>query len=175
MVSNHRHYFDTVLTSVVRFPRKLYVSVAQRNFEVPIARRVLRLTYAFPIPSRRAGLKMITPVIGKALALKRHILFLPEGDLVHLSQTIYRFRLGAFQQAYYHQVPIIPQVYVLKRRVLFGKTMGPNWVKMICVYGDPILPPPTSEDGKVPKKALQEIAETVANWMESTIAAYQEQ
>ena len=34
-ISNHCHYFDTVFASITVFPRRLYVSVVQRNFEVP--------------------------------------------------------------------------------------------------------------------------------------------
>lgn len=173
IVSNHCHYFDTVYASMIQFPRRVHVSVVQRNFEVPIVRRILRLVFAFPIPSSASGLKMITKSIGDVLKRKQHVLFLPEGNLVYLSQTIYKFRLGAFQQSYYHQAPIVPMVYVLKRRRIFGKEMPRNWVKMICIFGDPIMPVPLTDDCTAPKKELQEMADWVADWMENTIQTYQ--
>jgi len=173
VVSNHCHYFDTVFASAILFPKRLHVSVVQRNFEVPKVRIILRLVFAFPIPSSASGLKMITKSVGEVLKKKQHVMFLPEGNLVYLSQTIYRFRLGAFQQSYYHQAPIVPMVYVLKHRRIFGKEMPKNWVKMICVFGDPVMPIPFTGDSTAPKKELQEMADQVADWMENTIQTYQ--
>lgn len=174
VVSNHCHYFDTIFAGLIFFPRRLNTSVVQRNFEIPGVRTILRLIFAFPIPSSASGLKMITKSIGKVLSKKQHVLFLPEGNLVHLSQKIYRFRLGAFQQSYYHQVPIIPMVYVQKRRSIFGKELPPNWVKMICIFGNPIMPVPLRSDNKMPKVELKKMADDVANWMEETIEKYQQ-
>jgi 1-acyl-sn-glycerol-3-phosphate acyltransferase len=174
IVSNHCHYFDAVYASIIQFPKRVHVSVVQRNFEVPVVRTILRLVFAFPIPSSASGLKMITKSIGDVLKRKQHVLFLPEGNLVYLSQTIHRFRLGAFQQSYYHQAPIVPMVYVLKRRRIFGKEMPVNWVKMICVFGDPIQPIPFTGDNTAPKNELQKMADNVADWMENTIQTYQE-
>jgi len=173
LVSNHCHYFDTVYAGVHLWPKRVHISVAQRNLEVPIVRTILRLVYAFPIPSSATGLKMITKSIGNILRKKQHVLFLPEGNLIHLNQTIYRFRLGAFQQSYIHQAPLIPMVYVLKRRSLFGNELPKNWVKMICIYGDPVMPAPIHEDDSVIKKGLRETADQVADWMENTIQTYQ--
>jgi 1-acyl-sn-glycerol-3-phosphate acyltransferase len=173
VVSNHCHYFDTVFASTIIFPKRLYISVVQRNFEVPKVRKILRLSFAFPIPSSPSGLKMITQPVGDVLKRKQHVMFLPEGNLVYLSQTIYRFQLGAFQQSYIHQAPMIPMVYVLKRRRIFGKEMPRNWVKMICIFGDPVMPPKLKEASIAPKNELQKMADSVADWMENTIQTYQ--
>lgn len=173
VMSNHCHYLDTLYASIILYPKRLYISVAQRNFEVPIARTLLWLVNCFPIPSSPSGLKMITASVGKVLKRKKHVLFMPEGNLVYLSQTIYRLKLGGFMQSYYHQAPLVPIVYVLKRRRLFGKLMSKHWVKMICVFGDPIMPPPLSEDEAIPKEELKQMSDQVANWMESTIQSYQ--
>jgi 1-acyl-sn-glycerol-3-phosphate acyltransferase len=118
---------------------------------------------------------MITRPIGEALRRRYHIHFLPEGELVHLSQTIYRFRIGAFYQSYLHQAPILPMVYVLKRRRLFGKELGPNWIKMTLVFGEPIHPPELREDGKFPKEDLARMSETAASWMERILAEHHEE
>lgn len=171
-VSNHCHYFDTVFTAHALFPRRLYISVVQRNFEVPIARRALRIFRAFPIPTNSMGFRMITGPIGEALQRGHHIHFLPEGELVHLSQTIYRFRLGAFYQSYLHQAPILPMVYVFRRRRLFGKELGQNWIKMTLVFGEPIYPPRLRENSKFPKENLLRMSETAASWMEQTLAEH---
>ena len=173
VMSNHCHYLDTAYAGVIMWPRRLYISVVQRNFEVPIARTILWLVNCFPIPASPSGLKMITDPVGKVLKRKKHVLFMPEGNLVYLSQTIYRFKLGGFMQSYYHQAPIIPIVYVLKRRRLFGKLMSKHWVKMICVFGDPVFPPVFQEGESSPKEELQKMSDHVANWMESTIQTYQ--
>jgi 1-acyl-sn-glycerol-3-phosphate acyltransferase len=174
VMSNHCHYLDTAYASVILWPKRLYISVVQQNFEVPIARTLLWLVNCFPIPASASGLKMITSSVGSVLKRKKHVLFMPEGNLVYLSQKIYRLRLGGFQQAYYHQAPLIPIVYVLKRRRIFGKEMPKHWVKMICVFGDPVIPPPLREDQEAPKEELQKMADHVANWMETTILSYQE-
>jgi 1-acyl-sn-glycerol-3-phosphate acyltransferase len=174
-ISNHCHYFDTVFAAYTLFPRRLYISVVQRNYEVPIVRSILRVLRAFPIPANPVGLRMITRPIGEALRRRYHIHFLPEGELVHLSQTIYRFRIGAFYQSYLHQAPILPMVYVLKRRRLFGKELGPNWIKMTLVFGEPIHPPELREDGKFPKEDLARMSETAASWMERILAEHHEE
>ena len=99
-------------------------------------------------------------------------MFLPEGELVFLSQTIHRFRPGAFYQSYIHQTPVLPFVYIIKRRKWRGKEMGPAWVKMTQVIGEPIYPPKPVEGDMFPKKELDSMAETAASWMERTIAEY---
>lgn len=172
IVSNHCHYFDTVLINCVLFPKFVYTSVAQRNFEVPYIRRLLRIVRAFPIPAGRIGLKMIDKPIEEALKRKRNVLFLPEGELVYLSQTIHRFKPGAFQQSYMHQVPVIPMVYVMKPRKVFGKELGPNWIKMTLVIGKPIIPPPIVEGGKIPRELINNMSDRAASWMEDTIKMY---
>ena len=168
-ISNHCHYFDTVFACYVLFPMRLYVSVVQRNYEVPYVRRLLRVVRAFPIPSYRMGLRMITQPIGEALKRGHHVHFLPEGELVHLSQTIHRFRSGAFYQSYLHQVPICPMVYVITRRRFFRKEMGPNWVKMKMVIGEPLFPPVLRDDKSFPKEELAEMSEKAASWMEQVL------
>jgi len=173
LVSNHCHYMDTVYASIILYPRRLNISVVQRNFEVPYIRHLLWLVKAFPIPASHSGLRMITKPVGKALKKGQHVLFLPEGNLVYLSQKIYRFKLGAFQQSYLHQAPVIPMVYVLKRRRLFRKELPRGFVKMIAVFGDPVMPPPLSDNNETPKEALEKIADSVADWMENTIQTYQ--
>ena len=172
VVSNHCHYFDTVFAAIRLFPRKLFITVVQRNYEVPVVRHILRILRALPIPSHPAGFKMITGPIGEALRRGHHVMFLPEGELVFLSQTIYRFRPGAFYQSYIHQTPILPMVYVIERRTFRGREMGPAWVKMTQVVGEPVLPPAPTGAGSFPKEALDDMAETVASWMESTIAEH---
>ena len=173
-ISNHCHYFDTVFAALTLFPMRLYISVVQRNYEVPIVRRILRIVRAFPIPSSPSGLKMITGPVGEVLKRGYHVHFLPEGELVYLSQTIYRFRLGAFYLSYFHQAPIVPMVYVLKRRRLFGKELGPNWIKMTLVFGEPIYPPELKENGKLPREDLAKMSEMAAAWMERILTEHHE-
>ena len=168
-VSNHCHYFDTVFASHTLFPRRLYISVVQRNFEVPIVRILLRVLKAFPIPTNSMGLRMITPPIGEALRRGHHVHFLPEGELVYLSQTIYRFRLGAFYQSYLHQAPVLPMVYVFKRRRFIGRELGPHLIKMRLVFGEPIFPPRLRDEAKFPVEDLEQMCETAASWMERTL------
>jgi len=171
-VSNHCHYFDTVFANYVLFPMRLYVSVVQRNYEVPYVRRILRFLRAFPIPGGPVGFKMITAPVGEALKRGHHVHFLPEGELVHLSQTIHRFRPGAFYQSYLHQAPVVPMVYVMTRRRLFGKEMPPNWVKMKMVIGEPLFPPALRDEPGFPRKELTEMAEKAASWMEEVIRTH---
>ncbi len=171
-ISNHCHYFDTVFANFVVLPRALHTAVAQRNFEVPIARRLLRIHRAFPIPANGRGLKMITGPVGEALKRKHHVHFLPEGNLDLMSQTIHPFRSGAFVLSYEHQAPIVPMVYIIKRRTFRGRPMGPNWIRINLVIGEPLFPPPSREDGVVPMDKLEIMAERAASWMEETIATH---
>ncbi|TFH37907.1 MAG: 1-acyl-sn-glycerol-3-phosphate acyltransferase [Chrysiogenales bacterium] len=171
-ISNHCHYFDTVFANFVVLPRALHTAVAQRNCEVPVARQLLRMHRAFPIPANGRGLEMITAPIGEALKRKHHIHFLPEGDLVMLSQTIHRFKPGAFILSYKHQAPIIPMVYVIKRRKFRGKEMGPAWIKITQVIGKPFYPPPLRDDGSVPADEIEQMSNRAATWMEETLAAH---
>ena len=131
------------------------------------------MLYCFPIPDSPSGLKMITDSVGRVLKKKQHVLFLPEGNMVPLSQTIYRFKDGAFYLAYWHQAPIIPIVYVLKRRRILGREMPEGWVKMICVFGDPVQPPSLRENMETPREELKQLSDQLASWMENTIRSYQ--
>ncbi len=171
-ISNHCHYFDTVFANFTILPRPLHTAVAQRNFEVPIARQLLRIHRAFPIPANGRGLEMIMDPVGEALKKKHHIHFLPEGNLVLLSQTIHRFKPGAFILSCVHQAPIVPMVYVIKRRRFRGKEMGPAWLTFTQVIGEPMMPPPLNKDGSLPNEEVERMADRAASWMEDTIARY---
>lgn len=171
-ISNHCHYLDTVFANFVVLPKPLHTAVAQRNCEVPIARQLLRMHRAFPIPAGGRGLEMITGPVGEALKRKHHIHFLPEGELVMLSQTIHRFKPGAFILSYTHQAPIVPMVYIIRRRTFRGKEMGPAWIKITQVIGEPLFPPPPGTDGTLPKQEIDQMADRAASWMEETIARY---
>ncbi len=172
VVSNHCHYFDTVFAGFLFLPRRLYVSIAQRNFEVPIIRRILRLVRGFPIPAMLRGFDMITKPVGEALRRGHHVLFLPEQDLVYLSQEIFRFKPGGFRMAYLHQAPILPITMVLTPRRLFGRQQSRHWPRIRVVFGEPLFPPPLRADGTVPKEELEEMMEKVASWMDKTISQY---
>lgn len=172
-VSNHCHYFDTVFASWILLPHRLYISVAQQNYEVPIIRRILRLLRCFPIPKNTNKFNLIVGPIGEALSRGYHVHFLPEGDLVYLSQEIFRFKSGAFRMAYIHQAPVLPMVYVFTRRTVFGKEQSPHWPRIRLIYGDPLYPPPLSEDGVLPYEQIHDMMDKVADWMEDTIDRYQ--
>ncbi len=172
VISNHCHYFDTVFAGKALFPRRLYISVAQRNFEVPVVRRILRMVRAFPIPAGALGLKMIAAPVGEALRRGHHVLVLPEGDLVYLSQEIYRFKPGAFYMSCMHQAPILPVVYVFTKRYRRDGSEHIHRPRMRQVFGEPIYPPPMCPDGSFPRQELSDMMEIAACWMEDTIAHY---
>jgi len=172
VISNHCHYFDTVFAAKAVFPRRLYISVAQRNFEVPVVRRILRIVRAFPIPASAWGFKMIAAPVGEALRRGHHVLFMPEGDLVYLSQEIYRFKPGAFYMSYLHQAPILPIVYVITKRYRRNGSENTRRPRMRQVFGEPMFPPPLLENGAFPKEELSDMMEAAASWMEDTIARY---
>ncbi|MDX2510292.1 MAG: lysophospholipid acyltransferase family protein [Desulfobacterales bacterium] len=171
-ISNHCHYFDTVFANYIVLPKPLHTAVAQRNCEVPFVRQLLRMHRAFPIPANGRGLEMITGPVGEALKRKHHVHFLPEGELVLLSQTIHRFRRGAFILSYKHQAPIVPIVYVIKRRKFRGKEMGPAWLKFIQVIGEPMFPPSLRDGGSTPMGEIENYADRAATWMETTLEEY---
>jgi 1-acyl-sn-glycerol-3-phosphate acyltransferase len=79
VISNHCHYFDTVFANVFIYPEVMHTSVAQRNFEVPIIRRILRIIRCFPIPARKDGLEMIRKPVGEALKRLRNMI--PAGPM----------------------------------------------------------------------------------------------
>jgi 1-acyl-sn-glycerol-3-phosphate acyltransferase len=172
VISNHCHYFDTVFAAKAVFPRRLYISVAQRDFEVPVVRRILRVVRAFPIPARAMGFKMITGPVGEALRRGHHVLFLPEGDLVYLSQEIYRFKPGAFYMSCLHQAPVLPMVYVFTKRFRRDGSENVHRPHMRQVFGEPLYPPAMCADGSYPKEELKDMMERAACWMEDTITAY---
>ena len=173
VIANHCHYFDTIFANYTLFPHRLYTAVVQRNFEVPIVRRILRYLRAFPIPKGSAGLKMITKPVGEALRRGHHVLVMPEGELCLMSQEIFHFKPGAFYLAYYHQSPVLPIVYVLTKRTRNGVEKNPSRPRFHQVIGDPLYPPPLSPDGALPQKELAEMATKAAQWMEDTISLYQ--
>jgi len=174
-ISNHCHYFDTVFMHFTILPRHIHCSVAQRNFEVPYARRLLRILGAFPIPKGPKGFEMVSGPVGEALKRGHKVHFLPEGNLVMYSQTIHKFKSGAFRLAYIHQVPILPFVYIIKRRKLFGKEMGPAWIKFTQVIGEPIYPPKLIDKDTFPKEEIDAMSEKAATWMEETIAKHHQE
>ena len=173
VIANHCHYFDTIFANYTLFPHRLYTSVVQRNFEVPIIRRILRYLRAFPIPKTSSGLKMILKPVGEALRRGHHVLVMPEGELSLLSQEIFRFRPGAFYISYHHQAPILPIVYVLTKRIKNGVEKNPNRPRFHQVIGEPLYPPPLSPEGVFPQKEIDAMMNKASQWMEDTISFYQ--
>jgi 1-acyl-sn-glycerol-3-phosphate acyltransferase len=172
VIAHHCHYFDTVFANYTLFPRRLYTAVVQRNYEVPVIRRILRYLRAFPIPNNSLGLKMIAKPVGEALKKGYNVLILPEGNLCYMSQEIFQFKPGAFYLSYRHQAPIIPIVYVLTKRIKNGIEKNPHRPRIHQVIGAPMYPPPLNPDGSLPKNELDEMMSKAAQWMEDTIAFY---
>ncbi len=172
LIANHCHYFDTVFAAKAVFPRRLLITVAQRNFEVPVVRRILRVVQAFPIPARLWGMNTIAEPIGEALRRGQHVLFMPEGDLVYLSQEIYRFKPGAFYMSCLHQAPVLPIAYVFTERRRRDGSVHTNRPRMRQVLGEPLYPPPMCADGSLPKEELAQMMERAACWMEDAITKY---
>ena len=173
VIANHCHYFDTIFANYTLFPHKLYTAVAQRNYEVPVVRRILRYLRAFPIPKTVSGLKIIIKPVGEALRRGHHVLVMPEGDLCYMSQEIFRFKPGAFYVACYHQVPILPIVYVLTKRMKNGVEKNPHRPRIHQVIGAPLYPPPLNPDGSIPKKKIADLMDQASQWMEDTISTCQ--
>ena len=173
VVANHCHYFDTIFANYTLFPHKLYTAVAQRNYEVPIVRRILRYLRAFPIPKTASGLNMIIKPVGEALRRGRHVLVMPEGDLCLMSQEIFRFKPGAFYLSYHHQAPILPIVYVLTKRINNGVDINPSRPRFHQVIGEPLFPPPHRPDGVFPQEEIDAMMDKTAQWMEDTISFHQ--
>jgi len=171
IVSNHCHYLDTVFIVYSMLPRYIHTAVAQRNYEIPIVRRILRMHRAFPIPATPRGLQKISSSVKCALEKKNHILILPEGELVVGSQTIHTFKTGAFMLALEHQAPIIPITYVLKRRKFMGKELSDKWLKFIQVIGEPVIPT-NNTSGLSDRENSKLLANDIAAWMEKTILTY---
>ncbi|MDD2599222.1 MAG: lysophospholipid acyltransferase family protein [Kiritimatiellae bacterium] len=173
VISNHCHYLDTIFINYTLFPRHLYTAVAQRNYEVPYVRRLLRFLRAFPIPKGARGLKKIIKPIGEALRRGRHVLIMPEGDLCLMSQEIFSFKPGAFYLSYYHQAPILPIVYVLAPRDKSDASPRPGRLRFHQVIGPPLYPPPRAADETIAGEALDAMMDHAAQWMEDTIASFQ--
>lgn len=179
LIANHCHYFDTIFVSYKLFPRHVYTAVAQRNYEIPYVRRILRFFRAFPIPKGPQGLKKIIKPVGEALRRGHHVLIMPEGDLCLMSQEIFTFKPGAFYLSYYHQAPILPIVYVLASADKKDAAPTPGRLRFHQIIGPPIYPPPrsadadTDEDEDTHQAALDAMMDQAAQWMEDTIARYQ--
>ncbi len=173
VIANHCHYFDTIFANYTLFPHRLYTAVAQRNYEVPVVRRILRFLRAFPIPKTASGLNMIIKPVGEALRRGHHVLVMPEGDLCLMSQEIFRFKPGAFYLSYCHQVPVLPIVYVLTTRAKNGVERSPNRPRFHQVIGEPLYPPPSHPGGELPQNEIDDMATKAAQWMEDTISFYQ--
>lgn len=176
VIANHCHYLDTMFVNYTLYPRHLYTGVAQRNYEVPYVRRLLRFLRAFPIPKgAQQGLKLIIKPVGEALRRGHHVLIMPEGDLCLMSQEIFAFKTGAFYLAYHFQAPILPVAYVLSPWGRNDVAPTPGRVRFHQVIGPPLYPPPRTADGMPPNREIEAMRDRAAQWMEDTIAHYQSQ
>ena len=173
VIANHCHYFDTIFVNYTLFPRRLYTAVAQRNYEIPFIRRLLRFLRAFPIPKGTRGLDKIIHPVGEVLRRGRHVLMMPEGDLCLMSQEIFTFKRGAFYLSYYHQAPILPIVYILTEQSKRSAGSKPGRVRFHQVIGPPLYPPPRTVDENLSQEALDAMMDEAAQWMEDTIALHQ--
>jgi len=173
VIANHCHYFDTIFVNYTLFPQYVYTAVAQRNYEVPYVRRLLRFLRAFPIPKGAQGLKKIIKPVGEALRRGHHVLMMPEGNLCLMSQEIFHFKPGAFYLAYHYQAPVLPIAYVLSTRSKNDLAPKSGRLRFHQVIGAPLYPPERTADGSTPQKELDAMMDRAAQWMEDTISRYQ--
>ncbi len=171
-VSNHCHYLDAPYASMSIFPQMAYITMMQGNAEIPVISALLKLLRAFPIPASPNGIKRIQEPIKRLLEQKKHVHFLAEGHLKHLSQKVQTLKLGSFHQAYLQKVPLVPMAIVLKRRKIGPWLLPRDFVKMTVVFGDALTPPPFDEKNFYPKEELTAMAEKTRSWMQQTIDAH---
>ena len=170
-VANHCHYLDTVMIAQKLFPRTIYFPTAQRNFQVPFLRTLLRLLRSFPIPDHALGFKMILSPLGEALRRNKIIHFFPEGDLWHLHQGIDdTFKRGAFYLSHIHNVPVVPMVLEFSPMLFRGGPIGKNWITVKLHIGKPIYPDKFSEsEHDIDKSSVDRMIKEANSWMKSVL------
>ena len=109
-VCNHVNTLDCAIMGLVNFPKKLYFTSLETNFQIPIVRHLIKLLNAIPIPTKSSCKKDFIKTINELLQNGETVHFYPEASLWPYYKKIRKFKNGAFDFAVKNRVPIVPCV-----------------------------------------------------------------
>ncbi|MBN2652234.1 MAG: glycosyltransferase [Spirochaetales bacterium] len=151
-VANHCHILDATMIDLIFWPRRVHIPSLKINFEIPIARHLLRIARAFPIPPGNMGFARMTKPIARALEHGDIVHFFPEASLWPYHRELRPFVEGAFYFAHLNDKPIIPMAVTFKDR----KILPP---KTIITILDPIYPADYKKDGSKARESVKKLTE----------------
>lgn len=153
IIENHCHFLDSTMTSTMLTKwRYSYICSLPENFSIPVAGKLLRSLGCIPIPREYKGLKKYMNTVDQFLKEDKNIVIAPEGSMWPYYPGLRTFLPGAFKFACRADKPILPLVYIFKKRRFFGKEFKNSYVVHLHVM-EPQYPNSDSE-GKEKEKEL---------------------
>ena len=173
-IANHCHYLDMIMTASVFVYRMLWFTSAQRNFETPFLRKILKIMNVFPIPDNSFGLNQIVKPVAELIENKQIVHLYPEQEIWHLSLDLGGFQNGAFYLSHKINCPLVPVVHLFKPKKFFGIKISKNLLTVKTIIGKPLYPKKNieGEDGVVDMNLVNEMKNTARNWMIKQIDEY---
>ncbi|MDR2822538.1 MAG: glycosyltransferase [Acholeplasmatales bacterium] len=134
-ISNHVHNLDSTFAALAMFPKKPTFTSIPKNFELPIAGKLINVLGSVPIPLSKEESNVFFLELSSKLQKGELVHIFPEGELVAYDKELRPFRKGAFYLAYNAKVPIIPMIITYRYRK--NKDKKP---KITLIVSEPIYP-----------------------------------
>ena len=114
-VSNHVLVLDCAMVGLALEDKKVFYTVLESSFKIPIVRKLIKLLRAIPIPTENRNKPYFMKAIDDILQTGDVVHFYPEASLCNYYNKLRRFKNGAFRFAVKNNVPVLPMVFTFRR------------------------------------------------------------
>jgi 1-acyl-sn-glycerol-3-phosphate acyltransferase len=110
LVCNHTHYLDSTMMALAVYPRQIVFFSQRSNFNLPLARWILKIMGCYPIGSNYTEIKRFQTIAVEKARRGVWLGIFPEGNMSIFNPNLQPFKKGAFWIACQSGAPIVPLV-----------------------------------------------------------------
>lgn len=105
---NHIHYLDCTFLGILCAPRRPIFCTLEQNFQIPVARHLIRWLGGVAIPQKISALRQFMDDTADAAQKGKLVIIYPEGELKLYCGHLRPFKDGAFKTAVRADIPVLP-------------------------------------------------------------------
>jgi 1-acyl-sn-glycerol-3-phosphate acyltransferase len=162
LISNHTLYLDSALIAHAIAPYRTCFTALEETFYRKFIGLYIRCLGAFPV-SETMSMHMLIDVVKRAHRKNWFVHFFPEGELIHLDQSLREFKQGVFYLAFILDRPVIPITIITKPRLCFPEILNRYFCKIEIIIGKPLYPADFKNKGLKRKEQVRLLSECARN------------
>ena len=162
---NHIHYLDCTFLGILCAPRRPIFCTLEQNFQIPVARYLIKWLGGVAIPQRLSSLRRFMEDAADAAQKGKLVIIYPEGELKLYCDHLRPFKDGAFKTAVRAGVPVLP-CYITQEKPKGIFRLIKQKPCLVLNVGEPVYPRAVRTKSTETREEILDIRATVRNLRE---------